>query len=296
MAVTTEGGAAAAAKAGLIGRLEALLGRDEVSDDFVRFRIALAKAQAKALESLRELDRKPEGFCPHLDYHIRPPKEFAPVEREVLWIYFADIKSASGMQGGASGELLKIGEAHDRNPLFLTGAVEGGILGGNGEILEELASSAGVPASALEFIAHIAAAPFATYRSSGGRAGAWDGEPARCVLCCGGPSIAKLRREDGKRILYCGLCGQGHEYPRLKCPYCGIEEASGVSVIYTEKENPGWVEWCASCGNYLKSFDERKFPEGEDVIPYVEETATLYLDLLAEAKGLKRGLPHFAAF
>lgn len=292
----TNGGAAALAKDGLIERLESLLGRAEVSDDYVSFRIALAKAQLKALEALYILDEKPEGFCPHLDYHLRPPKEFSPADRDVLWNYFDDIRSASGRHGGESGELLKICETHANNPQFLTGAVEDGILGGNIDVIEEWANIAGVPVGALEFVAHIAAAPFATYRSSGAQLGAWNGEPARCALCFGGPSIAKLRREDGKRILFCGLCGRGHEFPRLKCPYCGIEEPSGVSVIYTEKESPGWVEWCTKCGHYVKSFDERKFPEDINVNPYIEETATLYLDLLAEEKGLKRGPPHFAAY
>ena len=55
-----------------------------------------------------------------------------------------------------------------------------------------------------------------------------------------------------------------------------------------------WIETCQSCNRYLKTIDERKLPEGEEIIPVVEATATLYLDLIAEQEGCRSGEPYVA--
>jgi formate dehydrogenase maturation protein FdhE len=56
--------------------------------------------------------------------------------------------------------------------------------------------------------------------------------------------------------------------------------------------DPRWIETCESCRGYIKTVDERKLPAGETIIPVVEESATLHLDLLAEREGYIRRIPY----
>jgi FdhE protein len=104
--------------------------------------------------------------------------------------------------------------------------------------------------------------------------------------------LAKLRREDGRRILYCGLCGTSWESTRLACPWCGTPDREALNLLRLSEGDPRWIETCESCRGYIKTVDERKLPFGETIIPVVEETATLHLDLLAEREGYIRRLPY----
>ncbi len=49
-----------------------------------------------------------------------------------------------------------------------------------------------------------------------------------------------------------------------------------------------WIEVCEKCKRYIKTVDEGKLSENEDVLPLVEDTATLYLDLIAQREGYAR--------
>ena len=72
-------------------------------------------------------------------------------------------------------------------------------------------------------------------------------------------------------------------------------DAASSHMFFVSAESPSWVEWCANCHNYLKLFDERRLPGTDSFIPYVGETATVHLDLMAEEDGLLRRLPYAAA-
>ena len=290
---------APSAKSDLKFRLERLLGKEYVSDDYVKFRIALAEAQTSAFEGLRDAGIYSGGNRENGNSKLHTPPESTPVNAAILNAYFSRIRKASANYGGESEELFKLAEAHLREDGLLASIVARGILEFDNDFIEECAGKIGIPSDALKFVAHILAAPFAA-RLSGDTMNAKTFAPtgdaaARCPKCGSAPSLAKLRREDGKRILYCSLCGHGFEYPRLKCPYCGEDEPSGVGVLYTSKEIPCWVEWCSKCSRYVKSFDERRYPEGETFDPYIEETATVYLDLIAEEKDLTRGAQPLSA-
>ena len=69
--------------------------------------------------------------------------------------------------------------------------------------------------------------PVSPRRSPRDRARAQSGlqgaEPHRCPACGSPPSIARLRRADGRRLLTCGLCGSEWEAMRLACACCGDE-------------------------------------------------------------------------
>ena len=111
-----------------------------------------------------------------------------------------------------------------------------------------------------------------------------------CPVCGNFPAMEKLRREDGKRILWCGFCGTQWHYKRIMCPFCGNEDHSSLRYFFTkgdssQAENPHRVDVCDKCKRYIKTIDERKLPENKILDFPLENINTLYLDVLAQKEG-----------
>jgi len=79
---------------------------------------------------------------------------------------------------------------------------------------------------------------------------------------------------------------------RLACACCGTPDRQALGVLRLEDADARWIETCERCKGYIKTVDERKLPDGETVVPVVEEAATLHLDLLAEREGYIRRIPY----
>ena len=113
-----------------------------------------------------------------------------------------------------------------------------------------------------------------------------------CPVCGSFPAMEKLRRDDGKRILWCGLCSTEWHYKRIMCPFCGNEDHNSLRYFITEKdsslkENPFRVDVCGKCKKYIKTIDERKMPESQIPDFSLENINTLYLDILAQKDGYR---------
>ena len=113
-----------------------------------------------------------------------------------------------------------------------------------------------------------------------------------CPACGGYPAIEKLRRDDGKRILRCSLCGTEWHHKRIMCPFCGNEDHNSLKHFFVEEDSPTEkaafrVDVCDKCKNYIKTLDERKLPESEKPDLYLENLNTIYLDVLAQKDGYK---------
>jgi FdhE protein len=108
-----------------------------------------------------------------------------------------------------------------------------------------------------------------------------------CPVCGGCAQISKLDKEDGKRKLYCLLCGSEWRYMRLKCSFCGDEQASGLKFL-AEEGSPYRIDLCEKCRRYIKTFNEKSAGSTREIIPAVEDLATMYLDILAEKEGYER--------
>ena len=111
-----------------------------------------------------------------------------------------------------------------------------------------------------------------------------------CPVCGSFPAMEKLRREDGKRILWCGLCSTQWPYKRIMCPFCGNEDHDSLRYFFTEgdsssEKTPFRVDVCDKCKKYIKTIDERKMPENETPDFSKENINTLYLDILAQKDG-----------
>lgn len=106
-----------------------------------------------------------------------------------------------------------------------------------------------------------------------------------CPVCGEQANLSYLRREDGKRILICPLCGQEWLYRYLACTWCGNEDHKSISYFET-REVPGYeVYVCEQCRGYLKTFNEKKGNGHEDWL--LEDVKTLPLDLIACREGYR---------
>ena len=106
-----------------------------------------------------------------------------------------------------------------------------------------------------------------------------------CPVCGGKPGIARVEGSDaGKRYLRCGTCHTEWHFKLLSCPWCGNEDHRSLSFLRIE-ETPGYeLHVCESCRGYIKVVNEKS---GGDRAMLENESATLYLDLLAGQKGYR---------
>ena len=109
----------------------------------------------------------------------------------------------------------------------------------------------------------------------------------RCPICGGVPLMAKLQKDEGKRIVECYLCGTQWAFKRLRCPFCGNENHKTLSYIFLEGDSCR-IDKCDNCKRYIKTFDERKSTEDQPPSLLVQDLATIYLDMIAAREGYQR--------
>lgn len=108
-----------------------------------------------------------------------------------------------------------------------------------------------------------------------------------CPICGKKPAMAKLRMEDGLRVLQCSLCRSWWSYPRLKCVVCGNDDQETLEYFYAKEDQAHRVNVCNKCKKYIKTTDCRQLER--DVNLEVEDLATVYLDLVAKERGYEPG-------
>jgi len=108
----------------------------------------------------------------------------------------------------------------------------------------------------------------------------WD--RGYCPLCGSQPGISFIE-QSGKRGLHCSLCEAKWNYPRLKCPFCPEEKHSKLGYFQDERLECYRVDYCHSCGRYVKRIDQRLVEEPAPM--ELENLSTIYLDVLAVEQG-----------
>ncbi len=106
-----------------------------------------------------------------------------------------------------------------------------------------------------------------------------------CPVCGSPPVMAYLRKDDGKRILWCQFCGTKWSFLRLKCPFCSNEDQKTLKYFFTEENNSYRVYLCEKCKKYIKTIDQRKMKKGEKLDLGWKNIETLALDFLAQKEG-----------
>ncbi len=93
---------------------------------------------------------------------------------------------------------------------------------------------------------------------------------------------------DGKRFLYCSLCGHRWQYRRIACAVCGTEDADKLEYLSSEDDTSYRIDVCNACGGYIKTVQLGKFQDIEECDLAVENILTSRLDSAAMQKGYKR--------
>ncbi len=104
-----------------------------------------------------------------------------------------------------------------------------------------------------------------------------------CPLCGAEPSLARLIREDGRRILVCSLCRSEWPFDRLRCPFCETDSPPHIRYFTVDGDPAHRVDCCGQCRRYLKTVDERVL--GFRTNSAAEEVVTADLDRLAQEQG-----------
>ena len=290
---TTENDTLSSRLADTVERLEALIGQEAVSEDYVRFRIGLAKAQASVREVIvqRESstvagDAGPIATSPALT------RGAIQWDRALLASLFEDVRALVVRSGNQTAGLAGLQEAAEEDAGLLEELAEVSAFGDEQSLLE-LSNRVGTAADVLLFVGRVLAAPFIAEAAHRRRkvvapVAASRESSGHCPVCGSPPALARLRQDDRKRILCCLLCEETWAFARVECPFCGNDDQGTMGLVTVTGVEAWWIEVCDKCKRYIKTVDESKLSEIDDVLPVVEDTATLYLDLIAQREGYAR--------
>jgi len=106
-----------------------------------------------------------------------------------------------------------------------------------------------------------------------------------CPVCGGFPCFAEIFGRENHRRLFCQDCGASWQFPRLQCPFCGIDEHEKLEYFKPDAAPEYRVMLCRACKRYIKTADFREFFDA--LVPEVEHPATLHLDIIARERGYK---------
>jgi FdhE protein len=109
-----------------------------------------------------------------------------------------------------------------------------------------------------------------------------------CPVCGSWPLLGEFRGLEQVRVLRCGLCAAGWEYPRLGCPYCGTRDHERLGFLHVEgEESQRRAATCAECRGYVKMVATLTPLSAPGLL--AADAATLHLDLAAAVRGYAPG-------
>jgi hypothetical protein len=168
------------------------------------------------------------------------------------------------------------------------------------ELVEAWLDDASGPEPVLGFWVRVAGGPIL----EGGRAAIatpsreeWAG--AACPACGGPPQLSVIAEESGEfmggspRSLVCGRCAGWWTFARAMCTWCGEGDPRRLPSFVPDERKAVRIDGCETCTSYVKTFDLRE-AGGIDLVPLVDDVATVSLDLWASDQGLARHMVSFA--
>jgi hypothetical protein len=125
----------------------------------------------------------------------------------------------------------------------------------------------------------------------------WTG--AACPACGGLCQVSVIAEESGEfmggspRSLVCGRCAGWWTFPRALCTWCGEGDPRRLPSFVPDDRKAVRIDGCETCSTYVKTFDLRE-AGGIELVPLVDDVATVSLDLWAIDQGLSRHLVSYA--
>jgi hypothetical protein len=183
----------------------------------------------------------------------------------------------------AAGRALAVGSAEEREALAEAW-------------LEDVAA----PEAVLSFWVRVAGAPIlevARAQVATPDREAWAG--SACPACGGLAQASVIAEESGEfmggspRSLVCGRCAGQWTFARALCTWCSEADPRRLPSFVRDERRAVRIDGCETCGSYVKTFDLRE-PGGVELVPLVDDVATVALDLWAQDQGLVRPLVSFA--
>ncbi|MDQ3738014.1 MAG: formate dehydrogenase accessory protein FdhE, partial [Actinomycetota bacterium] len=120
-----------------------------------------------------------------------------------------------------------------------------------------------------------------------------------CPVCGGQPQASVIAEESGEfmagspRSLVCGRCASWWPFSRATCAGCGEDDSRSIESFLVEEQRWVRVDTCATCRAYIKTFDFRE-RGAVDVVPLVDDVASLTLDVWVQGRGFTRSALSFA--
>jgi FdhE protein len=275
----------------IVDGLNSLLGRESVSDDYLRLRIDVLRAQAAVLAEL-------EGATVPTGNRLPLEPESVPFDAALAQRLFDGVARACRQHGNPGPELAELQSAAAATPELLERLIRRAMSEPPEEHVESLRGPLRAPTELLVFVGRLLAAPFVTCaaREVCRHGVALSESSGSCPVCGSCPGLASLRPDDAARVLHCSLCATDWRFTRLDCPFCASPEQGSLVRLKVAGEDARWIEGCEECNHYLKVVDRRQPGrcQGGEFIPLVEDAAGLCLDLVAEKQGYLHG-PVYAA-
>ncbi len=266
--------------------LNDLVGRPGVDDGFVRLRQAILQGQ---IEVFRAVLASGWSLPPDDEGPDRPAVTFAnaPFDHDLASGLLRRIAQCGPPDTAGGAPLRRAVEALVASPGRLEETALRLTLDGDPMLLAVVEVEVGVPGEVLELLGRLVAAPFVSAAAVRLEAPSdEDADEGRCPVCGAAPGLASLAGDAGRRVLHCSLCAGAWPFARLRCPFCVREGPRGLDVLAAADDGARRIEACPECRGYLKTIDLGRLAAPPRFAPLVEDTATQYLDVLAQREGL----------
>lgn len=105
-----------------------------------------------------------------------------------------------------------------------------------------------------------------------------------CPMCGALPAMAQLVGDEPARLrlLSCDYCATRWRYRRTGCPFCDAADDSGLAVLAVEGETALRIDYCETCGGYLKTYSGA----GSESVLLADWTS-VHVDVIARERGLR---------
>jgi hypothetical protein len=186
-------------------------------------------------------------------------------------------------------------------PLLAAGsALVGGSDADREALVEAWLDDLAGPEAVLSFWVRVAAAPILeAARAEVATPGREEWAGSACPACGGLAQVSVIAPDTGEfmggspRSLVCGRCAGHWTYPRALCTWCSEADPRRLPSFMRDERRSVRIDGCETCGSYVKTFDLRE-AGGVELVPLVDDVATVALDLWASDQGLVRPLVSFA--